>query len=378
MKIGLPKEIKDNEYRVGLTPAGVQALAHAGHSVFVQKTAGEGSGFKDEQYVKAGGQLLDTADEIWQTGDMIVKVKEPVAPEYPRMRENQLLFTYLHLAPELELTKQMLNRKVTGVAYETITDSAGRLPLLTPMSEVAGRMSVQVGATYLEKMNGGRGILLGGVPGVPAANVVIIGGGIVGTEAAKMAVGLGAKVTIIDRNLDRLRQLDDIFLSKVQTLASSRYAIEEAISHADLVIGAVLVVGAAAPKLVTRDMLHLVPQGAVLVDVAVDQGGCFETTHATTHSNPTYYEEGVLHYCVANMPGAVPRTSTFALTNATLPYALDLANKGFEKAIADDAGLAEGVNTYAGKLTYEAVATSQNLEYTPLDSLLDIKSASAG
>ncbi|MGB7207406.1 MAG: alanine dehydrogenase [Pyrinomonadaceae bacterium] len=378
MKIGLPKEIKDNEYRVGLTPAGVHALVGAGHTLFVQKTAGEGSGFADEQYVKAGATILDTADEIWQAGDMIVKVKEPVAPEYPRMRENQLLFTYLHLAPELELTKQMLERKVTGVAYETITDKQGRLPLLTPMSEVAGRMSVQVGATYLEKMNGGRGILLGGVPGVPAANVVIIGGGIVGTEAAKMAVGLGAKVTIIDRNLDRLRQLDDIFLSKVQTLASSKYAIEEAISHADLVIGAVLVVGAAAPKLVTRDMLHLVPNGAVLVDVAVDQGGCFETTHATTHSNPTYYEEGVLHYCVANMPGAVPRTSTFALTNATLPYALDLANKGFEKAISDDAGLAEGVNTYAGKLTYEAVATSQNLEYTPLDSLLDLKSASAG
>lgn len=377
MKIGLPKEIKDNEYRVGLTPAGVQALSAAGHSVYVQKTAGEGSGFKDEQYVKAGGQLLETADDVWQTGDMIVKVKEPVAPEYPRMRENQLLFTYLHLAPEFELTKQMLERKVTGVAYETIT-SNGRLPLLTPMSEVAGRMSVQVGATYLEKMNGGRGILLGGVPGVPAANVVIIGGGIVGTEAAKMAVGLGAKVTIIDRNLDRLRQLDDIFLSKVQTLASSRYAIEEAISHADLVIGAVLVVGAAAPKLVTRDMLHLIPQGAVLVDVAVDQGGCFETTHATTHSNPTYYEEGVLHYCVANMPGAVPRTSTFALTNATLPYALDLANKGFEHAIKDDAGLREGVNTYAGKLTYEAVARSQNLEYTPLESLIDLKAASAG
>ena len=377
MKIGLPKEIKDNEYRVGLTPAGVQALAHAGHTVYVQKTAGEGSGFNDEQYVKAGGHLLDTADEIWATGDMIVKVKEPVAPEYPRMRENQVLFTYLHLAPEFELTKQMLDRKVTGVAYETIT-SGRRLPLLIPMSEVAGRMSVQVGATYLEKMNGGRGILLGGVPGVPAANVVIIGGGIVGTEAAKMAVGLGAKVTIIDRDLDRLRQLDDIFLSKVQTLASSRYQIEEAISHADLVIGAVLVVGAAAPKLVTRDMLHLIPQGAVLVDVAVDQGGCFETTHATTHSNPTYYEEGVLHYCVANMPGAVPRTSTFALTNATLPYALDLANKGFERAIAEDAGLREGVNTYAGKLTYEAVATSQNLEYTPLDSLLDLASASAG
>lgn len=378
MKIGLPKEIKDNEYRVGLTPAGVQTLENAGHELFVQKTAGEGSGFTDDQYVKAGATLLDTADEIWATGDMIVKVKEPVAPEYPRMRENQLLFTYLHLAPELELTKQMMERKVTGVAYETITDAHGRLPLLTPMSEVAGRMSVQVGATYLEKMNGGRGILLGGVPGVPAANVVIIGGGIVGTEAAKMAVGLGAKVTIIDRNLDRLRQLDDIFLSKVQTLASSRYAIEEAISHADLVIGAVLVVGAAAPKLVTRDMLHLIPNGAVLVDVAVDQGGCFETTHATTHSNPTYYEEGVLHYCVANMPGAVPRTSTFALTNATLPYALDLANKGFERAIQEDRGLSEGVNTYAGKLTYDAVAESQGLEYTPLDSLLDLKAASAG
>jgi alanine dehydrogenase len=371
MKIGLPKEIKDNEYRVGLTPAGVRALVDAGHTLFVQKTAGEGSGFPDEQYVKAGATLVETADDAWGEGDMVVKVKEPIAPEYPRMRENQLLFTYLHLAPEFELTKQMMERKVTGVAYETITDRHGRLPLLTPMSEVAGRMSVQVGATYLEKMNGGRGVLLGGVPGVPAANVLIIGGGVVGTEAAKMAVGLGAKVTIIDRSLDRLRQLDDIFLSKVQTLASSRYAIEEAISHADLVIGAVLVVGAAAPKLVTRDMLHLVPQGAVLVDVAVDQGGCFETTHATTHSNPTYFEEGVLHYCVANMPGAVPRTSTFALTNATLPYALDLANKGFERAISDDIGLREGVNTYAGKLTYEAVATSQNLEYTQLDSLID-------
>jgi alanine dehydrogenase len=375
MKIGLPKEIKDNEYRVGLTPAGVNALVNSGHEVFVQKSAGDGSGFTDEQYVTAGGKLLDTADDVWGTGDMIVKVKEPIAPEYPRMRENQLLFTYLHLAPEFELTKQMMERKVTGVAYETITDKQGRLPLLTPMSEVAGRMSVQVGATYLEKMNGGRGILLGGVPGVPAANVVIIGGGVVGTEAAKMAVGLGAHVTIIDRSLDRLRQLDDIFLSKVQTLASSRYAIHDAIKHADLVIGAVLVVGAAAPKLVTRDMLKDIPNGAVLVDVAVDQGGCFETTHATTHSNPTYYEEGVLHYCVANMPGAVPRTSTFALTNATLPYALDLANKGFEKAIADDPGLQEGVNTYAGKLTYEAVATSQNLEYTPLESL---QAASAG
>ncbi len=371
MKIGLPKEIKDNEYRVGLTPAGVRALTDAGHTVFVERSAGEGSGFGNELYEKAGATTLETADDVWGEGDMIVKVKEPIAPEYPRMRENQLLFTYLHLAPEFELTKQMMERKVTGVAYETITDRRGTLPLLTPMSEVAGRMSVQVGATYLEKMNGGRGILLGGVPGVTAGRVVIIGGGVVGTEAAKMAIGLGAHVTIIDKNLDRLRQLDDIFLSKVQTLASSRYDINEAISHADLIIGAVLVVGAAAPKLVTRDMLKDIQNGAVLVDVAVDQGGCFETTHATTHSNPTYYEEGVLHYCVANMPGAVPRTSTFALTNATLPYALDLANKGFERAIAEDEGLQEGVNTYAGKLTYEAVATSQNLEYTPLDSLID-------
>ena len=371
MKIGLPKEIKDNEYRVGLTPAGVRAFTDAGHNVFVETAAGEGSGFADEQYKNAGATMLETADDVWGEGDMIVKVKEPIAPEYPRMRENQLLFTYLHLAPEYELTKQMMERKVSGVAYETITDRRGTLPLLTPMSEVAGRMSVQVGATYLEKMNGGRGILLGGVPGVTAGRVVIIGGGVVGTEAAKMAIGLGAHVTIIDRNLDRLRQLDDIFLSKVQTLASSRYDIEEAISSADLVIGAVLIVGAAAPKLVTREMLKLIPNGAVLVDVAVDQGGCFETTHATTHSNPTYYEEGVLHYCVANMPGAVPRTSTFALTNATLPYALDLANKGLDQAIKDDQGLLEGVNTFGGKLTYEAVATSQNLEYTRLDSMID-------
>jgi len=377
MKIGLPKEIKDNEYRVGLTPAGVQALSDAGHTVFVEKSAGEGSGFEDSDYTNAGAKILDTADDVWGEGDMVVKVKEPIAPEYPRMREDQLLFTYLHLAPEFELTKQMMERKVTGVAYETITDKLGTLPLLTPMSEVAGRMSVQVGATYLEKMNGGKGVLLGGVPGVPAADVVIIGGGVVGTEAAKMAIGLGAHVTMIDINLERLRELDDIFLSKIQTLASSRYAIEEAISHADLVIGAVLIPGAAAPKLLTREMLKLIPNGSVLVDVAVDQGGCFETTRATTHSNPTYYEEGVLHYCVANMPGAVPRTSTFALTNATLPYALNLANKGFEQAIKDDKGLAEGVNTYAGKLTYEAVATSQDLEYTPLESLIDGLAAKA-
>jgi alanine dehydrogenase len=375
--VGLPKEIKDNEYRVGMTPAGVRALTDAGHQVIVEKSAGAGSGFEDALYEKAGGRLIEKADDVWAEAEMVVKVKEPIAPEYPRMKEGLLLFTYLHLAPDPKQTEALLKNKVTGVAYETITDKRGTLPLLTPMSEVAGRMAVQVGAQYLEKMNGGRGVLLGGVPGVPAARVVIIGGGVVGTNAAKIAVGMGAHVTIIDRDLDRLRELDDIFLSKISTLASSAYAIHGAISEADLIVGAVLVAGAAAPKLVTREMLRDVPNGAVIVDVAVDQGGCIETTRPTTHSNPTFYEEGVLHYCVANMPGAVPRTSTFALTNATLPYVLKLANKGFLAAISEDRGLKEGVNTYAGKLTYEAVATAQNLEYTALDSMLGNTPAAA-
>lgn len=375
MIVGLPKEIKDNEYRVGLTPAGVRALSDAGHQVLVERTAGEGSGFEDGLYQKAGGEILDSADEVWARGEMIVKVKEPIKPEYPRMREGQLLFTYLHLAPDKDLTEELLKRKVTGIAYETITDRRGGLPLLTPMSEVAGRMAIQVGAHYLEKMSGGRGILLGGVPGVPAARVVILGGGVVGTNAAKIAVGMGAHVTIIDNNLDRLRELDDIFLSKISTLASSAYMIHDAVSQADLIVGAVLVPGASAPRLVTRSMLKDVPNGAVIVDVAVDQGGCIETTHPTTHSDPTYYVEGVLHYCVANMPGAVPRTSTFALTNATLPYALRLVNRGFFEAIAIDGGLRAGVNTYAGHCTYEAVATSQGLKYTPLDELIGTSSA---
>lgn len=373
MIVGLPKEIKDNEYRVGLTPAGVRALTDTGHQVIVEKKAGEGSGFDDPLYQSAGARMIDSADDVWATAEMIVKVKEPIAPEYPRMREGQLLFTYLHLAPDRELTKQLLERKVTGIAYETITDRRGTLPLLTPMSEVAGRMAIQVGAHYLEKMSGGRGILIGGVPGVPAARVVIIGGGVVGTNSAKIAVGMGAHVTIIDNNLDRLRELDDIFLSKISTLASSAYMIHDAISQADLIIGAVLVPGAAAPKLVTKSMLKDVPNGAVIVDVAVDQGGCIETTHPTTHSNPTYYVEGVLHYCVANMPGAVPRTSTFALTNATLAYTLKLANKGFLKAIAIDPGLKEGVNTYAGQCTYEAVAAAQGIPFAPLDQLIGNK-----
>ena len=344
----------------------------------MEKNAGEGSGFADPLYEKAGAQIIDSADDVWGQADMIVKVKEPIAPEYPRMREGQLLFTYLHLAPDRKLTDELLKRKVTGIAYETITDRRGGLPLLTPMSEVAGRMAIQVGAHYLEKMAGGRGILLGGVPGVPAARVVIIGGGVVGTNAAKMAVGMGAHVTMIDNNLDRLRELDDIFLSKISTLASSAYMIHDAVSNADLIVGAVLVPGAAAPRLVTRGMLKDVPDGAVIVDVAVDQGGCIETTHPTTHSDPTYYVEGVLHYCVANMPGAVPRTSTFALTNATLPYAVTLANKGFFEAIRTDNGLKEGVNTYAGHCTYQAVAESQGLAYTSIDALVEVNSASAG
>jgi alanine dehydrogenase len=370
--VGLPKEIKDNEYRVGLTPAGARALTDAGHKVIVEKSAGEGSGFEDALYERAGAAILPTADDVWAGAEMIVKVKEPIEPEYPRMKEGLLLFTYLHLAPDPKQTQALLEHKVTGIAYETITDRKGTLPLLTPMSEVAGRMAVQVGAQYLEKMNGGRGVLLGGVPGVPAARVVIIGGGVVGTNAAKIAVGMGAQVTIVDKNLDRLRELDDIFLSKISTLASSAYAIHGAISEADLIVGAVLVPGAAAPKLVTREMLKDVSKGSVIVDVAVDQGGCIETTRPTTHSNPTYYVEDVLHYCVANMPGAVPRTSTFALTNATLPYALRLANRGFLDAINSDPGLKEGVNTYAGKMTYKAVADDQGLEYTSLDEMLGL------
>ncbi len=372
MIVGLPKEIKDNEYRVGLTPAGARALTDAGHKVIVEKSAGEGSGFEDALYERAGAEILPSADDVWAGAEMIVKVKEPIEPEYPRMKEGLLLFTYLHLAPDPKQTQALLEHKVTGIAYETITDRKGTLPLLTPMSEVAGRMAVQVGAQYLEKMNGGRGVLIGGVPGVPAARVVILGGGVVGTNAAKIAVGMGAQVTIVDKNLDRLRELDDIFLSKISTLASSAYAIHGAITEADLIIGGVLVPGAAAPKLVTREMLKDVMKGAVIVDVAVDQGGCIETTRPTTHSNPTYYVEDVLHYCVANMPGAVPRTSTFALTNATLPYALRLANRGFLDAITSDPGLKEGVNTYAGKLTYKAVADDQGLEYTSLDDILGL------
>ncbi|HKP86652.1 MAG TPA: alanine dehydrogenase [Blastocatellia bacterium] len=370
MIVGLPKEVKDNEYRVGLVPAGVKALTIAGHSVLIQKSAGEGSGIADREYKAAGGEIADTAEEVWSRAGMIVKVKEPVASEYGLLRDDLILFTYLHLAPARELTRAMLDSGVTGVAYETITNDQGHLPLLTPMSEVAGRMAIQVGATYLEKVNGGRGVLLGGVPGVAPGRVTIIGGGVVGTNACKMAVGLGAAVIIIDRDLERMRYLDDVFGSRIRTLASNPYTIAESVAASDLVVGAVLVPGAAAPKLVTREMLRDMPRGAVIVDVAVDQGGCIETTKPTTHSQPTYYVENVLHYGVTNMPGAVPRTSTFALTNATLPFTLRLAKYGAVEAFKRDPHLKNGVNTYKGKVTYEAVALDQGLEYAPIDALI--------
>jgi len=370
MIVGLPKEVKDNEYRVGLVPAGVKALTDAGHKVFVQKSAGDGSGIMDDEFVRAGGEILDTAEEVWSRANLVVKVKEPIAQEYGFLREDLILFTYLHLAPARELTKAMVDSGVIGVAYETITNDLGHLPLLTPMSEVAGRMSVQVGAFYLEKINGGRGVLLGGVPGVAPGRVTIIGGGVVGTNAAKMAVGLGAAVIIIDRDLERLRYLDDIFGSRIKTLASNPYTIAESVAVSDLVVGAVLVPGAAAPKLVTRDMLKAMPRGSVIVDVAVDQGGCIETTKPTTHSTPTYYVENVLHYGVTNMPGAVPRTSTFALTNVTLPFALRLAKHGAEEAFKRDPHLKKGANTYKGKVVYAAVAQDQGLPYAPIDEVI--------
>ncbi|HYP26409.1 MAG TPA: alanine dehydrogenase [Blastocatellia bacterium] len=370
MIVGLPKEVKDNEYRVGLVPAGVKALTNGGHKVIVEDGAGEGSGILNDEFVLAGAEIADTAQEVWSRADMVVKVKEPIPSEYGHLREGLILFTYLHLAPALDLTRALLDGGVTGIAYETITNNHGHLPLLTPMSEVAGRMAIQVGATYLEKVNGGRGVLLGGVPGVLPARVTIIGGGVVGANAAKMAVGLGAAVIIIDRDLERLRYLDDIFGSRIRTLASNPYTIAESVAASDLVVGAVLVPGAAAPRLVTREMLKSMTRGAVIVDVAVDQGGCIETTRPTTHSEPTYYVEDVLHYGVTNMPGAVPRTSTFALTNATLPFALQLAKLGAVEAVKRDPHLKNGVNTYGGKVTYEAVAINQGLDYTPIDQLI--------
>ncbi len=370
MRIGIPKEIKDHEYRVGIIPAGVAALVASGHEVVLQAEAGAGSGFSDSQFVEAGARIEADVDRLWAEAEMIIKVKEPVRPEYTRMQKGQVLFTYLHLAPLPELTDVLVEREVAGVAYETITDSEGRLPLLTPMSEVAGRMSVVVGASYLQKTHGGRGTLLAGIPGVPPGDVVIIGGGIVGINALKMAMGLGASVTVLETNLDRMRYIDDMFHGQVITLASNSHNLLAALRRADLLIGAVLIPGRAAPKLVTRAMISQMKPGSVVVDVAVDQGGCFETTHATTHSDPVYTVDGVVHYCVANMPGAVPRTSTFGLTNATLPYALALANKGLKQAALDDPGLLEGINTLKGFVTSKPVADSLGRSYREARELL--------
>lgn len=370
MIIGVPREIKDNEARVGVTPAGVRALTEAGHKVLVETLAGALSGFTDAEYQQAGAEIVGDPGFVWGKADTVVKVKEPIETEYPYFREGLVLFTYLHLAPVPDLTNKLLESKVIGIAYETVRDRNGALPLLTPMSEVAGRMSVQVGATYLEKERGGRGILLGGVPGVPPAHVTIIGGGIVGTNAAKIALGFGAKVTLVDVNLNRLRELDDLYGGRLYTLASNSYNVANATREADLVIGGVLIPGATAPKIVTRAMVSQMKKGAVIVDVAIDQGGCVETARPTSHSNPSYTVDGVVHYCVTNMPGAVPHTSTLALTNSTFPYLMRIANLGVREALKQDAGFAEGLNTWPGKLTYRGVAESQQREWTPAAKVL--------
>jgi len=364
MRIGCPKEIKNHEYRVGLTPTSVRELAARGHEVMVQSGAGAGIGMGDEHYRKAGARIGPTAAEVWAWAEMIVKVKEPQAAEFPLMKKGQVLFTYLHLAPDPEQTQSLIAADVVGIAYETVTGPNHTLPLLSPMSEVAGRMAVQAGAHCLEGEAGGAGILLGGVPGVKAANVVVLGGGVVGTNAIRVAMGMEAQVTVIDRSLPRLKELDFQFGGRLNTIYSTVEAIEQYVADADLVIGAVLVPGAEAPRLVTRAMLKEMRPGSVLVDVAIDQGGCFETSRPTTHSHPTYVEERVVHYCVANMPGAVPRTSTFALNNATLPYTLALAGKGYRKALLDDPGLLAGLNIHRGAVTCEAVAKALGHPFT--------------
>jgi alanine dehydrogenase len=365
MRIGVPKEIKNQEFRVGLTPAGATILVNAGHEVLVERGAGLGSSITDAEYETAGATLIDGADEVWKQAEMIVKVKEPIAPEFARMREGQLLFTYLHLAAAQELGHELIKRKVDAVAYETIETSPGVLPLLTPMSAVAGRMAVQAGAVHLERERGGKGILLGGVPGVRRGKVAIIGGGIVGSNAARMAIGLGAQVTVLDINASTLAYLEDIYEGRIQTLYSDPHSVEAAVAEADLVVGAVLVAGARAPRLVTDAMVAKMEPGSVIVDVSVDQGGCVETCKPTTHEEPTYLVHDVIHYCVANMPGAVPKTSTFALTNATIRYVKTLAGKGLEKAAADDKAIELGINTYQGTVPHPAVAEALGVEHTP-------------
>ncbi len=376
MIIGIPKEIKNNENRVGLTPAGVTAFKHNGHDVWIETNAGMGSGFTDEDYQAVGAKIVSTAKEAW-SADMVIKVKEPLLEEYGYFREGLVLYTYLHLAPEPELTKALVDKKVVSIAYETIQLDNGSLPLLTPMSEVAGRMSIQIGAQFLEKSKGGKGVLLGGVPGVAPAEVVIIGGGIVGTNAAKMAIGLGASVTLVDINADRLRQLDDMFQGRLKTLMSNSYNIAEAVKKTDLLVGAVLIPGARAPRLVTEEMVKTMQPGSVIVDVAIDQGGSIETIdRITTHSNPTYVKHGVLHYAVANMPGAVARTSTLALTNVTVPYGVQIANKGWQQASLDNKALAKGINVVDGKVTFKAVAEAHGYTYVSIDTILNGEKAS--
>ncbi len=367
MKIGVPKEVKVHEYRVGLVPAGVRELVNAGHQVMVQSGAGTGIGFGNEHYVAAGATVVPTPEEIFKSADLVIKVKEPQLSECKLLRPKQVLFTYLHLAADRQQAMALIKSGATAIAYETVTAPDGSLPLLWPMSEVAGRMAIQVGANCLQKANGGFGVLLGGVPGVAPAKVVILGGGVSGTHAAEMAVGLRADVTVVDRSVKRLRELSTIFGSQLKTVYSTAHAIEELVRDADLVVGAVLIAGAAAPKLVTRAMIKTMKPGAVLVDIAIDQGGCFESSRPTTHAEPTFVLDGIIHYCVTNMPGAVPRTSTFALTNATLPYVKAIADHGWQIAIAQDAGLARGLNVHDGMVTHEAVALALGLEFHPFE-----------
>mgnify|MGYP000450800992 FL=1 len=370
MLVGVPKEIKNHEYRVGLTPASVRELTARGHEVVIETAAGAGIGFTDDDYRKAGASIAETAAAVFDQAEMIVKVKEPQAVERKMLQPHHTLFTYLHLAPDVEQTQDLIASGATCIAYETVTDDAGRLPLLAPMSEVAGRMSIQAGAHSLEKAAGGRGVLLGGVPGVEAGRVLIIGGGVVGQNALAMAVGLGAEVTVLDKNIETLRQLDDQYGGRVRTLVSNQHNLEAELFESDLVVGAVLIPGASAPKLVTKEMISKMKPGSVLVDVAIDQGGCFETSHATTHQEPTFEVDGVIHYCVANMPGGVARTSTLALNNATLPFVLALASKGAKQAMQDDPHLLNGLNVAKGKVTCKEVADSQNLEYVSEQEML--------
>ena len=362
MKVSIPKEIKNHEYRVAITPAGVHELVTHGHEVFVEESAGVGSSIPDEDYLAAGAKILSSADDVWASGDLILKVKEPIAPEYHRMREGQVLFTYLHLAADKPLTEELQKRQVTGIAYETVQTPTGALPLLAPMSEVAGRLAPQAGAYHLMRAGGGRGVLLGGVPGVAAAKVVVIGAGVSGMNAAAIALGLHAEVSLLDRNVDTLRAADRIYQGRLRTVTSNAYAIEDAVLGADLVIGAVLVPGAKAPTLISNELVSRMKPGSVLVDISIDQGGCFEDSRPTTHAQPTYEVRNSIFYCVANMPGAVPHTSTYALTNVTLPYALALANKGWEQALNDDQSLARGLNTHAGQVTYAPVAHAHGFE----------------